>query len=413
MKKTTALFVMAGLAAIANAQNPTVDQARAAAAEARADAANRTSLLATGYDAGHDGKGFHLGDGDNYRLYVGGQIQFRYNMNFRDEDVSSENDDFTHGFQTRRTKLEFYGNVINPDLKFKIVGAFDRGSDDGSGGGGFALEDAFVSYDFNENVTMTWGQFKVPFNREEMVSSKYQLAADRSVVNEVYNADRTQGINLEWHNDNFRIMGAFTDGYRAVNSDFTSSAEADYALTARAEYNTLGDWSPWKDFTSFRSAEGFGALIGGAIHWQDGGETGGTSENELFAGTLDVSLEGSGWNVFGALIWVNNDPAAGSDTDNFGFVVQGGFFLTEKDEIFGRWDMVMPDDDTDADDFNTLTFGWNHYFAQDSHAAKFTLDVQWFLDSEEASGYNNTGINLLPDNEDDQFALRAQFQLLF
>jgi len=431
MKKTTALFLVAGLASVAIAQDPTLDQSRAELANMKADAANRTSLLAAGAEAGHDGKGFYMADGENFRLNVGGQIQFRYNMNFRDEDsAEGANDEFTHGFQTRRTKLEFWGNVINPNLHFKVVGAFNRGDSDtdvsddtgasvgsfSSGGGDFVLEDAWVAYDFNENLTMSWGQFKVPFNREEMVSSKYQLAADRSTMNETFNADRTQGVALEWHNDNFRIIGGFTDGYRAVNSDFDSSSEADYALTGRIEYNTTGDWARYEDFTSWRSAENIGLLFGGAIHWQDGGETGGTVDAELLGLTADVSVEGKGWNLFGSIIWTDTDSAGAADGDDWGFNLQGGVFVTNKDELFARWDMLFPNDDRAGDDeFTTITFGWNHYFVEESHAAKFTLDLLWYLEATTDTSIvsPSTGINLLPSDDDDQWGIRAQFQLLF
>lgn len=424
MKKTTALFLVAGLASVAIAQDPTLDQSRAELANMKADAANRTSLLAAGAEAGHDEKGFYMADGENFRLNVGGQIQFRYNMNFRDEDSSAGADDeFTHGFQTRRTKLEFWGNVINPNLHYKVVGAFDRDE-----GGSFQLEDAWVAYDFNENLTMTWGQFKAPFMREELVSSKYQLAADRSTMNEVFNQDRSQGIQLEWHNDNFRILGAFTDGFYTDNTDFTSGAEADFALTGRIEYNTTGDWARYKDFTSWRSADKIGLIFGGAGHWQSEGDTGGTGplasggDAEYWALTGDIGVEGKGWNLFGSVVWSNVDVDGGIDADNWAFNIQGGVFITNKDELFARWDMIFPDDDlsgSDDDDFTTITFGWNHYFVEESHAAKFTLDLLWYLEATGDFGGStfaettSTGINLLPSDDDDQWGIRAQFQLLF
>ena len=428
MKKTTALFLVAGMATVAIAQDPTLDQSRAELANMKADAANRTSLLAAGSEAGHDSKGFYMADGENFRLNVGGQIQFRYNMNFRDQDSApGADDEFSNGFQTRRTKLEFWGNVINPNLHFKVVGAFDRGDD-----GNFALEDAWVAYDFNENLTMTWGQFKSPFMREELVSSKYQLAVDRSTMNEAFNQDRSQGIQLEWHNDNFRILGAFTDGFYSDNTDFTSSGEADFALTGRIEYNTTGDWARYKDFTSWRSADKIGLIFGGAAHYQSEGDTNGTGPLGTAAGTPgvdaefwgltgDIGVEGKGWNLFGAVTWTNTDIDGGFDGDNWGFNIQGGVFITNKDELFARWDMIFPDDAVagDDDDFTTLTFGWNHYFVEESHAAKFTVDLLWYL---EATGdladssfaeYTGEGINLLPSDDDDQWGIRAQFQLLF
>lgn len=430
MKKTTALFLAAGLASIAIAQDPTLDQSRAELANMKADAANRTSLLAAGTEAGHDEKGFYMADGENFRLNVSGGIQFRYNMNFRDNDSTpGADDEFTHGFQTRRTKLEFWGNVINPNLHYKIQGAFDR-DDSGS----FNLEDAWVAYDFNENFTMTWGQFKLPYMREELVSYKYQLAADRSVMDETFNQDRSQGIQLEWHNDNFRLLGAFSDGFNSDNTDFTSGGEADFALTGRIEYNTVGDWARFKDFTSWRSADKIGLLFGGAGHWQSEGDTGGTGpyagggDADVWGLTADISVEGKGWNLFGALTWQATDIDAGSDTDDWGFVIQGGVFVTAKDEIFARWDSVLPDDSSGSgdDEFNTITAGWNHYFVEESHAAKLTVDILYYLDAQSDSsnliarsnatgsgGGSNTGVNLLTDANDSQWGLRAQFQLLF
>ena len=83
------------------------------------------------------------------------------------------------------------------------------------------------------------------------------------------------------------------------------------------------------------------------------------------------------------------------------------------------------DDDEDSsytnnDDFNTLTFGANYYMH--GHAAKFTVDLQYFLDdsadNDIVSANNdivsaNSGIGLLTDSDDGEIGIRAQFQLLF
>ena len=98
--------------------------------------------------------------------------------------------------------------------------------------------------------------------------------------------------------------------------------------------------------------------------------------------------------------------------------MQGGVFLTNKTELFARYDIVMPDDgrDSDDDDFSTITAGINHYFVEQSHAAKLTVDVLYFLDAQADSSSvvsRSTGVGLLPDAEDGQIAARVQFQLLF
>lgn len=137
---------------------------------------------------------------------------------------------------------------------------------------------------------------------------------------------------------------------------------------------------------------------------------------EMTTGTIDYSHVADGWNFFVAGIWQNMDPATGSDTDDFGFVAEGGFFVTDQDELFARWDSIYPDDNNAPadEDFNSITVGWNHYFVPESHAAKFTLDVAWYLDETTTSIVNTSdGHNLLADSEDGQLALTAQMQFLF
>jgi hypothetical protein len=100
--------------------------------------------------------------------------------------------------------------------------------------------------------------------------------------------------------------------------------------------------------------------------------------------------------------------------------VQGGVFVTDRIELFARWDMLFPDDDlSPADHLRTLTFGGNHYFVAGSHAAKLTADVQLSLDDQDAlTGLtrfappsHTTGT--LPSDEADQWMVRLQMQLVF
>lgn len=385
--------------------------------ELLADAGARASFQAGG-TGGHDGK-FFLGsaDGDN-RLNVSGQIQFRYNFNVR--DTSPPDEDITNGFNARRVKLAFDG-VVGGDWGYKIVGAFDRGDGD------FFLEDAVITRKFDNGVTLAMGQFKGPFMREENTSSKMQQAADRSPMNEAFNQDRTQGIQLSYAGDNARFTGMVSDGFKTLNTAYYVPAESDYALTGRVDVR-FGDasWKAFKDFTSFRGGE-TGGMVGAAVHWQTMGDTANTgtfppggsapTDMDLLTYTVDASYEGGGWNVYGAFVGRSIDMIGSPDYDDFGALVQGGVFVSDLTELFARWDAVLPDDDRSAgEDFHTITFGANHYFFEGSHAAKLTADVQWFLDNQAESSdvvKVNEGIGLAPGAEDDQVSFRIQMQILF
>ena len=53
---------------------------------------------------------------------------------------------------------------------------------------------------------LRFGQFKAPFMREELVSSSRQQTAERSLVNEEFNQDRSQGVELSLEQDQMRFM---------------------------------------------------------------------------------------------------------------------------------------------------------------------------------------------------------------
>lgn len=385
--------------------------ADSASEAAHAQIAELRAATAAGPASGHDGSAFFVGSEDGaYKLKVGGQIQFRYVLNYRDEPTNTD-EDVTNGFQTRRTRLEFAGNAFGKETTYLVQTDFSRSD------GTATVFDAWVRHALNESWGVRFGQFKVPLLREELVSGKRMLAADRSITNGVFTQARSQGVQLEYDGDRARFAGAFSDGLNTLNTDFDASTEADYALTSRVDLRLAGDWKQFADFTSWRGSD-FGAMLGAAAHWQSGGSTGGTTDRDVLQYTVDLSLEGDGWNAFIAFIGRNTDPSGGEEVDDFGILAQGGVFLTEKTEMFARYDLVIPDDNRgggDAD-FSTLTAGVNHYFVERSHAAKFTADLMYFLDAQADSASlvgRSTGVGLLPDAEDGQVAARFQFQLLF
>src|SRR5262249_51816541 len=152
-------------------------------------------------------------------------------------------------------------------------------------GGTFGLEEAWVGYNFGNGVKLKMGQFKLPFLREELVSSKYQLAVDRSGTNEIFNQHYSQDIQLSYKAKNWRIMGAFSDGLASRNTDFNQGGgglptEADFAFTARAEFMFAGQWEDFEDFTS-QPGQKFGALLGLAAHYEDSANSSNPTDVDL------------------------------------------------------------------------------------------------------------------------------------
>jgi hypothetical protein len=434
MSQTRVLVLLAGAAlsigAPALAQNATLATDRAYQAELNADAASRASLLqGGGGTAGRDANGFFISDGtgDN-TLYFGGTIQFRYTMSFRDDDSVGDNEDFTHGFSNNTVRLRTFGNVWSKDYFYKLVGNFNTDGD------GFELEDAYAGYDFGNGFKLMAGQMKAPLLWEQLVDNEFQLASGRSVAGTFFSQGRSQGINATYEADQFRVQGAFTDGANTLNTYYNSASEADYAITARVDVALAGsDWGRFNDFTSFRNQEELAARVGGAVHWQDGGETGGpTADTQLIRYTIDGQVEGAGWNVFAAGMGENVDTEGGSESDNFGLLLQGGIFVADQFEIFARVDAIFWDDDAfgDIDDSWFLTVGANYYISPESHAAKFTAEVGYSFndnlvlfgpDTDPTDSIDNAGavvgsgedLRFLGQNDDGEIYFGLQLQTMF
>jgi hypothetical protein len=373
----------------------------------RDDATERTMRLADAGGGWEKGK-FYLTDGGANSLQVFGFTQFRANLNWRDEDSAGSQADFTQGFQMRRARLGVRGTIWSTDLSYYVLSEFSRSTGD------LGLLDGYGEYKLSDTTSVRWGQFKLPFLREELVTDTQQLTAERSTMNNVFSVTRTQGAMVTYQTEDLRISGAVSDGANALNKDFNASSQADIAVTARGEFRWgEGDFKRFDDMTSWRDS-GNAGMVGLALHAQTGGETGSTADTDVFALSADVSLEGNGWNVLVQGVWRRTDPAGGSETDDFGLLVQGGVFVTDQAELFARYDGVYADD-ANGDDFHVLTVGVNYYVSPRSHAFKLTADVQYYFDAEGDSALVSptTSTNLLADTETGQVAARVQGQIVF
>jgi hypothetical protein len=242
-------------------------------------------------------------------------------------------------------------------------------------------------------------------------------------MNSVFSQSRTQGVMLTYAGNDLRVLASFNDGIRTPNTDYVSAAEADYGFTGRIDWKWDGDWKQCEEFTSWKGSKYFGAA-GAALHYQEGGGTFGanaggtaasTTNTDIAIGTADVMIKGDGWNVYSAVVYRSTSGPAIPTSEDFGFLVQGGWFIRPQWELFARYDVVLPDDDRSANEsFNTISFGANKYISPDSHALKLTLEALWFLDAQSAGIVGaSTLTGVLASTERNQLAFRVQMQLAF
>ena len=263
------------------------------------------------------------------------------------------------GFEIRRAKLDFSGHVVDPSWQYKMVAvlnqtsgqtAFNTGSytanqfgtvgtgvaggggssGPGAGGGTLGFEDLYINKVVDNNWSVKVGQFKSPFLKEELTSSKYQLAVERSLVNQMFSTKFTQGIEVTWQNDMFRVIGSFNDGGNNANTSAVIGNNAynlgtftEWAITGRAEWKIAGNWKQFDDFSSYRGEE-FGMYVGAGVNFQQGGGDPGDPYNNT--NTVAVGANGNmvaGGALFGngatvlvpaaAVQYPNNIPTNGND----------------------------------------------------------------------------------------------------
>ena len=434
---------------------------RAVVTDVLADAAVRDSLAADGSTAGWDkSKGFFLASGDgNFTLGIRGDAQFRWNYNHRDigsavaaaGSTAAGTADDTSGFEWRRVRLTFAGNVIDPSWTYDFKLANNRAA---TANNTTYIDDAYVQKAFDDGATFKVGQFKLPFLREDQVSSTGQTAVERSLVNEVYSISRSQGLSLGWSDKTLRFEVFYGDALRANATAPTTGAGAaggvatgqntgfsvnatDYAVAGRFEFKSAGEWKQFKDLQSYRGDE-LGVLFGVAAYAEAVSTPSAASPESIWSVTADASVEFGGasilvYGVYREVTLASAQAVRGGGSDDaleqWGALAQAGVFVTDDVEVFARYELGNTDTDkfrtaasalsATGEDNSIATVGLNWWPAGSKvKYVKFTADVGFAFDP--LVDFNGTGAGYLPDytesggeTNDGQWLARTQLQFLF
>jgi len=375
-----------------------------------ADADTRSSLQGSGAGAGYNG-GFFLSSADgNYSMKINVLEQVRWTFNNRNDATDGE--DQTWGFENKRTRMTFGGNMVDSSWSYKVAYYFaysndvEFGTDDGA-----VLADAFVAKDLGGGTSLTVGQFKLPFSGEYGTDAGNLQFNDYSTVSNAFADGYGQGIMISHSADAFRAAVAYVNALSQVNENWDAgSPDDEYALTGRAEFKLSGTWDQFNNAMSFRGEE-MGVLIGAGLNWADSNTAG---DGDVFGATVDVTVDFGGANVMGAFYWDNLDDNAVGGENPYGFTLQGGVFVSDDWELVARYEYGDADTDADDNDFSTLTFGANWYMAQNT--AKLGLNFGYAFDQiGDIWGGAASGNNWLGDatGEDGQWLLQAQMSFSF
>lgn len=328
-------------------------------------------------------------------LRLSSQIQARYVLSNR---ANAAGDELTTGFEARRTKLKATGRLADPRFRYTVAMALSRST------GTMTTEDVYTRWKFNNNWTLKFGQFRPSVLREQIISSKYQLGVERSLLTAAFGQHYNRGVALRYGTERLRLTASVMDV-----TDDTVITDDDWEYLVRGEFMIQGNRSEISDFTSFRD-DSPATMIGAGVSYRDSDPADPLDPDfSLVTWSADLTAEFGGSNLFAAVMGSTLDQAGASSVERFGVLVHGGVFVSDSTELFARYSHGDEDGDQSL---NLVEVGLNHYML--AHNAKFSVDLGYSFD-EITTAWRSASTGWLTDaaGEEGQFVLRSQFQLLF
>jgi len=404
-------------------------------ADARSQLLSYNVPLTSGYDPT---AGFIIRSEDGaFSLRPGLVLDIRNDTTYRQSipkggggEVARTGDDTQNGFDLTRVRLTLAGNYTEA-LNYFIQFQDDQGTS-------FGLLDAFLTYQLGANSPFYFkvGQFKDPLWHERNLSEANLLAVDRSLVESLLGGGQTsrvQGAAILYDHDRLRLQGVIHDGFNSLNTKFYDSGglgagvgggagvtPTNFGVTGRAEYLVLGtrsaDSHPFHQydsgFTSLGNKQDL--LVAGA-----GADYSEAGANSVFFHTADVQYNNTtGFAFYAAYLGTyrdlnSNQGVARGNYYDPGFLIQAAYLVTDRLEPFVRYDYTYLAGKSEAASLGVkdhavqeITIGANYYLYLQN--LKFTLDGSWLPDGAPS---DTDALGVLKDSGNNEFLLRAQFQL--
>lgn len=181
-------------------------------------------------------------------------MRFQFRIQNRAAMLTKSETDLSAGsyeFRVRRFRLKMEGFVYSPKLTYKLQLAFSRGDMDWDmtqestvNTSVNVLRDAVINYEPWKDVKFSFGQAKLPGNRQRVISSGDQQFADRSIVNATFNIDRDFGFFGSVKRNYFAVLGALTIG-EGRNSNGPNTG---LSYTGRVEALPFGAFADRNDY---------------------------------------------------------------------------------------------------------------------------------------------------------------------
>jgi len=298
-------------------------------------------------------------------------------------------------------------------------------------GGNFSFQRAFIDLKWKW-FRLRAGLFMNELIAESLINPNDLYFADYSIVENVYSPGSSKGVMFTYLRRRFSINLGYSDGLRTGFSEIRSPQRADFAVTLRAQYGWGKNGLAGFNRLTSRRGTPFGARLGAAIHYQDGGRSQGTAPVKIVLGTIDLSIRGSGWSALVSAT-AGQDSTSASATVEPGEVViaavgaMGGYFVLDELQVFAQYSFVakpksqgtlppnVPEEFfADVSNFHAFGVGLSYFIIPGRDNVKLTSDFQYFLGNEEGSIVPSSPLNTIQPNVDgSQFSWRIQISAAF
>ncbi len=321
-----------------------------------------------------------LFEGEQGSVEILNRAQFRWTDTMPDDSVrlggTDAPGDAKGQFRIRRAKTEISGWVWKKELTYELQLSW-AGPEPGASTQ-TPLEDLVLSWDASKDGTfkVTFGQFKVPFGRQEMTSSGRQQFCDRDLLSFEFTRGRDIGVQLEGR----LAKGKLEYAAGIFNGNPASRLGND---NDEYQYNARVVFQPWGrvgyaegDFESKDRP-----LLAVAAQFEHNDQRGAASSidpiTELKTVILgaDVVFKYKGFSAFAEYFGRERQPASGPSFSSPGWHAQAGYFLKrhvlEAALRYAHWD---PSDETRDDEQVERGIALNYFFRK--HGLKLQCDFR-------------------------------------
>ena len=343
----------------------------------------------------------------NYSFNLGGRMQFRYTYKDNDENFPKTSGSDKQDIALRRARLYMGGNIYSKYVHYYVELDADKFT--------FGMRDFYVYWTpIGDDLNFKLGYFKVPFNRQRMVTSGKLLFQDRSIANDAFTQDRDYGLDIygkvlgednkvEYHAAVFQ--GAGQDPTKLAGGDNLDNKLL-YVLSLR--YNPFGAYDYYTDETDVKYSKKLKATIGASVAYGAKDKDVKLLNTDTIAGVVDMGVKyrGLSWNTE-YFERTEDQNGGGKNKKANGFYTQAGYFVIPKKlEVAARYSMVDPDKDVAGDIQKEYTCGLNYYFRD--HRSKIQADFGDFVTSS-----NNPAIKDVSGVDMKEKRIRLQYQIMF